>query len=67
MQTTITLRSDAHAKCWLATFRGSAVMPEGVPLPLPFTPDAPLAMVRANLARRFPKAKFVIQVPNEWL
>lgn len=44
---------------WDATFRGGN-MPQGIPLPLPFTAQAPSEMVVADLRTRFPGAVFQI-------
>jgi hypothetical protein len=41
---------------WGAFFYGFARMPEDVEIPLPFHGSAPLAKVKADLARRFPNA-----------
>jgi hypothetical protein len=41
---------------WSATFAGNTPMPQGVPLPLPFSSAASAETVRANLQSRFPNA-----------
>lgn len=55
--TFITLRKEAQG--WTATFKGSAVMPNGVALPLPFGLQAPAEMVRSDLRSRFADATFI--------
>jgi hypothetical protein len=40
---------------WTATFNGGD-MPQGIPLPLPFTSDARRDHVASDLQRRFPTA-----------
>jgi hypothetical protein len=57
--TVITLSKASHG--WQAIFRGSATMPNDVPLPLPFTHQAPAEMVKADLRSRFPGAAFVVK------
>jgi hypothetical protein len=59
---TIFIKSDAAAKCWLATFRGGH-MPQNQPLPLPFSPSASAHDVADSLKRRFRDAS-VIVVPS---
>lgn len=56
-QTIITIRKATQG--WTAAFVGSAVMPNGVALPLPFGLQAPAEMVRADLRGRFPGATFI--------
>lgn len=41
---------------WAVWFYGVPGMPEDVEIPLPFTRDASLAMVAADMRRRFPGA-----------
>lgn len=55
--TIITLQNGPTG--WSATFNGSATMPNGVALPLPFTSQAQAEMVRADLRGRFADAIFV--------
>lgn len=55
--TIITLQNGP--KGWTATFKGSATMPNGVALPLPFSTQAQAEMVRADLRSRFADAIFV--------
>ena len=38
---------------WEVTFQGVTSMPEGVPIPLPFTADAGFSVVATDLLRRF--------------
>lgn len=57
--TVITLSKVSHG--WQAIFRGSSKMPNDVPLPLPFTLEAPAEMVKNDLRRRFPDAAFVVK------
>ena len=52
--TTIALALSPHDG-WTAIFEGGP-MPQGVPLPLPFTAAADAKTVRADLQRRFPTA-----------
>jgi hypothetical protein len=40
---------------WHATFEGGD-MPQGVPIPLPFTPTASSATVARDMQARFPRA-----------
>jgi hypothetical protein len=40
---------------WHATFEGGD-MPQGVPMPLPFTPHASSATVARDMQARFPRA-----------
>lgn len=56
-QTIITI--DKGRQGWIATFRNSPDMPNGVALPLPFTAQAPAEMVRADLRSRFADATFI--------
>lgn len=57
--TIITLNKAAHG--WQATFRDSPDMPNGIPLPLPFTLAASSEMVKGDLRSRFPGAAFVVK------
>jgi hypothetical protein len=54
--TVITLSKVSHG--WQAIFRDSPIMPNGEPLPLPFTVKASAEMVKADLRKRFPEASF---------
>jgi hypothetical protein len=49
--TKIIISKASHG--WQAVFEGFATMPDGVPLPLPFTSQAPAEMVRSDLRSRF--------------
>ena len=49
---------------WQAVFRDSPNMPNGVPLPLPFTLQADAEMVKTDLRRRFPGAAFVTKASS---
>lgn len=57
--TVITLSKASHG--WQAIFRGSDIMPNDVPLPLPFTSQAPSTLVVSDLRSRFPGAAFVVK------
>ena len=57
--TVITLSKASHG--WQGIFRGSATMPNDVPLPLPFTHEAPTEMVKTDLRSRFADASFVVK------
>ena len=59
--TTITLACNRTG--WTATWKGDAdrahgvpAMPQGVPIPLPFSPAATFAAVHDDLRQRFPGA-----------
>lgn len=56
-QTTITIRCGLQG--WTATFSGSADMPNGVALPLPFGAAASRQAVVAHLGRRFHLATII--------
>ncbi len=45
---------------WQASFNGGS-MPQGIPLPLPFTNAAPAETVKSDLRSRFPGAAFVVK------
>ena len=45
---------ERRADYWGAWFYGVERMPEDVELPLPFAPSATLAMVAADIRKRFP-------------
>jgi hypothetical protein len=51
---TIVIRPNRPGHCWTATFTGPG-FPEGT-YPLPYTPDAPAHLVRADLQAKFPGA-----------
>jgi hypothetical protein len=57
--TVITLSKVSHG--WQAIFRDSPVIPNGEPLPLPFTLQASAETVKADLRKRFPGAAFVVK------
>lgn len=57
--TVITLSKSNQG--WQAIFQNSAVMPNGVALPLPFTTSAAAEMVKNDLRGRFPGAAFVVK------
>jgi hypothetical protein len=50
---------DRTPKGWTATFKFSPDMPNGTPLPLPFSAQASAEMVRSEIRKRFPDATFV--------
>jgi hypothetical protein len=52
--TTVTIER-IRGNQWHATFDGGD-MPQGVPIPLPFTPLASSATVARDMQRRFPRA-----------
>ena len=55
----MTIYLEDSATCWTATCQGSDVMPNGEPLPLPFTRDCSICVVADDLRRRFPGARVV--------
>lgn len=56
---TIITISKSH-QGWQASFCGGA-MPQGIPLPLPFTTAAQAEAVKSDLRSRFPGAAFVVK------
>ena len=50
---TILLQPSRESFCWLATFGEGCGLPPGT-YPLPFTADAPLHVVAAQVRDRFP-------------
>jgi hypothetical protein len=60
--TIITLSKVSHG--WQAIFRDSPNMPNGEPLPLPFTLQASAERVKADLRGRFPGAAFVVKADS---
>ncbi len=54
-----TIRIQKNATGWIATFRDAPTMPNGIPLPLPFTTSASAEMVRTDLRRRFRDATII--------
>ena len=51
-------------KGWIAIFQGGS-MPQNIPLPLPWSPEASPKLVKRDIQARFPQASIEVQLKVE--